>query len=90
MKYIVILFLLFSSTAYAVCSKSWVCDDYGNNCQVIDVCDSPLDLPGTNIPPLRPLPTLEVKPLPSMSIPPIGTNRCEYMQVNGRWQNICY
>jgi hypothetical protein len=32
---------------------------------------------------------LKFKPLPSLRVPPIGTTQCDYMQVNGRWQNVC-
>ena len=87
--FLVIGFLGFVNTADAVCQKSWVCDDYGMNCGLIDVCDSSTDLPSVDIQPLRPLPSVELKPLPSVSLPPLGTSECRYMQVNGRWQNIC-
>lgn len=78
-----------SLPADAACRKSQVCDDYGRNCRVMDVCDSTMDLPSVGLAPLRPLPSMELKPLPSMQLPPLGTSRCQYMQVNGRWQNIC-
>jgi hypothetical protein len=78
-----------ANIAGAACSKSQVCDDYGNNCRVQDICDSRLDLPSIELEPLRPLPSMNLKPLPSMELPPIGTSRCEYMQVNGSWQNVC-
>lgn len=73
----------------AVCKKSQVCDDYGMNCQVQDVCDSSLDLPSVELVPLTSLPSTELKPLPSVSLPPLGTTQCQYMQVNGQWQNVC-
>lgn len=75
--------------ANASCRKSQVCDDYGNNCRVQDICDSTLDLPSVELAPLRPLPSTELKPLPSMNLPPLGTSNCQYMQVNGHWQNVC-
>ncbi len=81
--------LLQTGLAFAACHKAQVCDDYGQNCHVQDICDSSLDLPSVELPPLQPLPSTEIKPLPSMSLPPLGTSHCEYMQVNGRWQNIC-
>ena len=84
-----VLSLNFSSTAHAVCHKSQVCDDRGLNCQVQDICDSTLDLPSVELPPLRPLPTTEIKPLSSLSLPPLGTSKCEYVQVNGQWKNVC-
>ena len=71
------------------CRKSNVCDDYGQNCRAQDICDSTLDLPSTGLAPLTPLPSMELKPLPSMKLPPLGTSRCDYKQVNGRWQNVC-
>jgi hypothetical protein len=88
-NYYLLLPLLFSYDAIAACHKSQVCDDYGDNCEVRDICNSSLDLPSVELAPLRPLPTLDLKPLPSMGIPPIGTSKCEYKQVNGRWRNIC-
>ena len=80
---------LISQPVLAKCYKSNVCDDLGQNCEAIDICDNVLDLPSTNFAPLTPLPTLKFKPLPSLRVPPIGTTQCDYMQVNGRWQNIC-
>ena len=78
-----------SVPAYAACHRSYVCNDYGQNCQYRDICDNTLDLPSTKINPLPSLPTTQIKPLPSVGLPPLGTTRCQYMQVNGRWQNIC-
>lgn len=81
---------MFSSIAYSECRKSYVCDDWGNNCQYIDICDDALDLPSINVAPLPALPSIELKPLPSVELPPLGTTKCEYMQVNGRWQRVCW
>lgn len=78
-----------SSTTEARCRKSQVCDDYGQNCQVQDICDSTLDLPSVELAPLTPLPSTELKPLPSVGLPSLGTSQCQYMQVNGQWQNVC-
>lgn len=78
-----------SATAEAKCRKSWVCDDYGQNCKTQQICDSKLDLPSTNVTPIKPLPSTKVKPLPSTKVPPIGTKKCEYKQVNGLWKNVC-
>ena len=87
------IFLLVSSfftgSAIAQCRQAQVCDDYGQNCRVRQICGSSIDLPGINLPPLQPMPSMEIKPLPSMQLPPLGTTRCEYKQVNGRWQNVC-
>lgn len=79
----------FTNIADARCRAAQVCDDNGNNCRVKDICDSTLDLPSVELPPLRPLPSTDLKPLPSMQLPPLGTTQCQYMQVNGRWQNVC-
>lgn len=84
-----ILVFCFANIASAACRKLQVCDDYGNNCRVQDICDSTLDLPSVELAPLRPFPSTELKPLPSMELPPLGTSQCQYMQVNGRWQNVC-
>lgn len=84
---IFIFFILSTLQVNAVCRSSKVCDGYGN-CSIQDICDSTLDLPSTNIAPLS-MPTLELKPLPSLALPPLGTTKCEYMQVNGRWKNVC-
>jgi len=73
-----------SQTLWAECGKSNVCDDYydyGDNCQVIDVCSSPLDFPAVNLAPLTPLPSLQLQPQ--------GTTYCDYKQVHGVWQNVC-
>ena len=86
---IVLSTLLLSSYSNAQCRKSNVCDDYGQNCRVMDICDSSLDLPSIGIAPLSSFPSLEIKPLPSLSLPPLGTSSCQFMQVNGLWQNVC-
>jgi len=52
--------LIISSTAYAECRRSYVCDDYGNNCQYMDICDESLDLPSVDIDPLPSLPTTDL------------------------------
>jgi hypothetical protein len=76
-------------SAWAECRKANVCDDYGRNCRIEQVCEGYLDLPSIELDPLPSLPTLELKPLPSLELPPIGTTHCEYQQVNGKWRNIC-
>lgn len=82
--------LMAVATADAECRKAWVCDDYGQNCQLQQICGSTLDLPSIELAPLKPLSSTKIKPLPSLDLPPIGTNKCEYKQVNGIWQNVCY
>ncbi|MCF6261640.1 MAG: hypothetical protein L3J98_16005 [Gammaproteobacteria bacterium] len=82
--------LVFSGNSYAECTRSYVCDDWGNNCKYMDICNDSLDLPSVGLDPLPSLPTTDLKPLPSVDLPPLGTSNCEYKQVNGRWQNICW
>ncbi|MFZ6656867.1 hypothetical protein [Undibacterium sp. TJN19] len=78
-----------ATPGYAACKKARVCDDFGNNCKIQDICDSKLDLPSVQLPPPQPLPPTQLKPLPSTSLPPLGTTKCEYKQVNGAWKNVC-
>ncbi len=80
--------LLGFTLADAICTNSYVCDGEGN-CGYQDVCDSTMDMPSINMAPLPSMPSMELKPLPSIQMPPIGTSQCEYMQVNGRWRNVC-
>jgi len=84
-----ILLLRVNTYAEAQCRKVQVCDDYGMNCVIKQVCASTLDLPSIGLDPVTPLPSTQVKPLPSTGLPPLGTTNCEYKQVNGVWQNIC-
>jgi hypothetical protein len=81
--------MLLPIPSFAACHRAHVCDDYGQNCQYQDICDNTLDLPSVEIDPIPSLPTTQIKPLPSVGLPPLGTSHCEYMQVNGRWQNVC-
>ena len=86
----VILLLCFSTTnAFAECRRAHVCDNIGQNCRYQDVCSNTLDLPSVGLNPLPALPTMDLKPLPSMALPPLGTSKCDYVLVNGRWQNVC-
>ncbi len=89
MKSLIIISSILASVtlAEATCTNSEVCDDDGN-CGYQDVCDSTLDLPSTNVP-MPSLPNIDIKPLPSLQIPPLGTSGCKYMSVNGRWQLVC-
>lgn len=79
----------FSTSAFAECRRAYVCDDYSRNCRYQDICSSTLDLPSVGLNPLPALPSMELKPLPSMELPPLGTTKCEYKQVDGKWQNVC-
>ncbi|MDH3310549.1 MAG: hypothetical protein OEM48_11685 [Gammaproteobacteria bacterium] len=79
-----------SANADAKCRRVQVCDDYGMNCRAQDLCNSTLDLPSVDIDPLTPLPSTDLKPLPSIDLPPLRTSKCEYKQVNGQWQNVCW
>ena len=85
-----VILVIFSTTANSECRRAHVCDDDGENCQYMDICDDVLDLPSNDIDPLPSLPTIELKPLPSLELPPLGTTQCEYKQVNGAWQNVCW
>ncbi len=78
-----------STMVEAKCRKANVCDDYGLNCKVQQICDSKLDLPSIEVTPIKPIPSTRIKPLPSLNVPPIGTTKCQYKQVNGVWQNVC-
>lgn len=78
-----------SEAANAECIRAQVCDDFGMNCHAEDICDSTTDIPSVDVDPITPIPSAELKPLPSVDIPPVGTSGCKYMQVNGRWENIC-
>lgn len=89
MKKLIMLTLLLSGVAQSDCRMSYVCDDYGGDCEYMDICDDALDLPSFDVPPIPALPSTEVKPLPSLELPPLGTSECEYKQVNGEWQNVC-
>lgn len=73
----------------AECRKAQVCDDFGMNCRVQQICSSTTDLPSIELDPLTPLPSTRLKPLPSVGLPPLGARQCEYKQVNGQWQNVC-
>ncbi|MOA00764.1 hypothetical protein D3C78_1201380 [compost metagenome] len=75
--------------ADASCRKAQVCNDFGMNCRVQQICDSTTDLPSIEVDPIPPLPSTELKPLPSVGLPPLGTSKCEYKQVNGQWLNVC-
>jgi hypothetical protein len=90
-KYFVLVVATMSmaTVANAKCRKAQVCDDYGMNCKVQQICGSSLDLPSIEVAPIRPLPSTRLKPLPSVKLPPLGTTRCQYKQVNGIWQNVC-
>ena len=80
---------LCSTTAEARCVKSYVCDDWGSNCHYQDICDSSIDLPSINLPPLPSVRNPGLKPLASVQLPPLGTSECEQKVVNGYWKNVC-
>jgi len=87
---VVLVSLLFPVAVSAECISSQICDDFGQNCRVRDLCSSITDLPSTNMPLIQPLPSTELKPLPALTLPPLGTSNCQYMQVNGKWRNVCH
>jgi hypothetical protein len=86
---LVVASMSIATVANAKCVKAQVCDDYGMNCRVQQICGSSLDLPSIGVDPIRPLPSAKLKPLPSINLPPLGTTKCQYKQVNGFWQNVC-
>ena len=75
-KYFVLVVAIMSITpvANAACRKAQVCDDNGMNCKVQQVCDSTIDLPSIKVAPITPLPSIKPKPLPSLQLPPVGSN----------------
>ncbi len=88
-----LVFLLMTAYSVAVlaeCVGSNICDDHGQNCRVRDICSDITDLPSLNLPPIQPLPAMEIRPLPALNPPPPGTSSCQYMQINGRWKVVCY
>ena len=86
---LVVMSIGIATIVEAKCRKAQVCNDYGMNCKIKQVCGSSLDLPSVELAPLRSLPSTRLKPLPSVSLPPLGTSKCEYKQVNGHWRNVC-
>lgn len=84
-----ILLVLFSQAAFAECKKEYKCDEYGD-CDIVQVCDSTVDLPAINIPDIREKkPAFGLKPLPSVALPPLGTQKCSWQFVGGIYKNIC-
>jgi len=57
-----------STMVEAKCRKAHVCDDYGQNCKMRQICDSQLDLPSIEVTPIKPLPSTNLKPLPSVKL----------------------
>lgn len=89
MKIKLLILLFVSVGVQAECRRVEVCDDYGYRCHIEQVCDSQFDLPSIGIDPLPSVKQLELKPLPSIGLPPLGTTRCEYKLVSGEWRNVC-
>lgn len=78
----------------AACQKKHVCDNFGQNCQLTQVCDSKLDLPSIELDPIRPITVPSVRPIQAPGIVPIGTTSCSTEWVCGAfnkcsWQRLC-
>ena len=93
MKYLMLVALiLVSVNSAAECRVHWVDHDYNASTLAIQkqVCDSTLDIPGINLPGVRPIQEPQIKPIESLDIPPIGTTRCRTESVydDGEWVDI--
>ena len=95
MRIIVIISLLFisiniNSTSYAACTCECV------NGQVEAICSNSMDLRPLCGPRLCPLVNPSIKPLDSLTLPPLGTSNCTNMQVYNsytyqyEWEEMCY
>ena len=89
MKYFIIALALVSINAQADCRKVWVDHDYNASTPPVvkQVCDSSLDIDGINLPGIQPIQRLQIKPIESLGIPPLGTTRCrnESVYEGGQW-----
>lgn len=86
---ILFLTLLAALNADAKCKKSYVCDDYNQNCRYVDICDNSMDMPSMEMDPPPSMNMPGLKPFKSMQFPPMGTTECRQMVVNGRWEEVC-
>jgi len=89
------LFMIFAGSAAGICQVKQVCDDFGMNCEPEQICDSALDTPSVELPPLQPITLPTLNPLAPLSLPPLGTTQCEQRWICGNmnqcsWQNLCY
>ena len=84
-----VLALAMAGGAHAACSCQCV------NGQSVSLCSSSLDLPALCSAQMCPMAPVSLQPLPSMSLPPLGTQTCQQMQVRDprtgqyEWRNIC-
>lgn len=93
MRYLVLFAFILSSLSLGVCYVKQVCDSWGN-CSPQQVCDNTYDIPSVDIAPIQPVVPPVVEPLPSMTLPPLGTTSCKKMRVcdsfgNCQWQELC-
>jgi len=72
----IILLFLISSTAQAYCAQ-W---NLAGQCVQQDQYSIEKQEREQN--------NLYIKPLPI--IPPVGTNNCQWIVINGQWQSVCY
>lgn len=89
MKYIMLILLLTSSQANAICTSHWMCDDNGGNCELEDLCENDYDFPSINVPPIEGVYLPQVRPLLTPMVPPIGADDCDYEMVDGEYQIVC-
>lgn len=82
--------LSFPLASHADCVKKRVCDSWGQNCKLQDVCDSKFDHPDIGMVPLPEPGIPQPRPIENKTlIPPAGTTQCKLKLVNGFWQNVC-
>lgn len=89
MRSVMMLLLFVSYQAHAECRREWVCGHNNIDCEVKQVCDSPLDLPAINLPGLKPIGITPIEPVGIQPLPPLGTSECTRRFVRGRWISLC-
>ena len=93
---ITMAFLLLPMWASAACKYLWVDHDYNTSTPPIrkQVCDSVIDIPAIPSPTIQPIQQPQIRPLPPLGIPPIGTTQCrnESIYENGQWvtKQVCH
>ena len=78
-----------ASGADAACTVRWVDHDFNAATPPIQkqICDSAIDLPAINLPGIQPIQRPQIRPLPAIGLPPLGTTNCSNQSVfeNGVW-----
>lgn len=82
-KLILIAAMTLPGISQAACRQEWVDHDFNTFTPPVlrQVCDNSLDLPGYNIPPVRPIQRPQIQPIQPPTVPPIGTSNCRLMSV---------